>query len=370
MSIHDFFPSDYRSARQAFLSAANEANLRPGSFENPDARAPDAKPLFADCVWAGPEDAPNVVVTVSGTHGVEGFYGSGCQTGWLREQKYKKLPGDVAVLHIHAINPYGFAWLHRVTEGNVDLNRNFVDHADLPSNEAYADIHPLIMPDDWTDGTPARVRTALAGYVGRHGQKAFNRAVMGGQHSHPDGIFYGGIRPVWSNGIIRRLAAEKLARAERIAVLDFHTGLGPYGHAELICRHPPGSGALSRARRWYGDEVTAAQAGESDSPPVDGNLRMAFGPLCPRAQVTAIGIEVGTVPLDPVLMALYADNWLHAKGDPPGVFRDQVMREMRQAFFPDEPSWTEPVYARTMEIVNQAIAGCRYSNEDRSRLNS
>jgi len=357
MSIHDFFPNDYPSARRAFLSSAEAAHLQLGSFENPDARAPDGGPLFADCVWAGPEDAPNVVVSVSGTHGVEGFLGSGCQTGWLREQRYKHLPDDVAVLHIHAINPYGFAWLHRGTEGNVDLNRNFIDHAHVPSNETYADVHPLIMPDDWTDDTPARIRTDIARFVEGHSQKVFDQAIMQGQHSHPDGVFYGGIQPTWSNGVIRGLAAERLSRAERIAVLDFHTGLGPYGHAELICRHPAGSDALLRARRWYGDAVTAAQAGESDSPPVDGNLRMAFGNLCPGAQVTAIGIEVGTVPLDQCLMALYADNWLHAKGDPPGPFRDRVMGDMRRAFFPDEPGWTEPVYARAMEIVEQAVAG-------------
>jgi hypothetical protein len=109
MSINDFFPNDCPSARRGFLSSAKAAHLQVGSFENPDARAPDGGPLFADCVWVGPEDVPNVVVSVSGTHGVEGFLGSGCQTGWLREQRYKHLPDDVAVLHIHAINPYGFA---------------------------------------------------------------------------------------------------------------------------------------------------------------------------------------------------------------------------------------------------------------------
>ena len=88
MSTHDVFPNDYPSARQAFLSAAKEARLQVGSFEHPEDRAPDGSPLFANCAWVGPEGAPNVVVTVSGTHGVEGFYGSGCQTGWLRERRH------------------------------------------------------------------------------------------------------------------------------------------------------------------------------------------------------------------------------------------------------------------------------------------
>ncbi len=35
---------------------------------------------------------------------------------------------NTGALLIHALNPYGFAWTRRVTEDNVDLNRNFVDH--------------------------------------------------------------------------------------------------------------------------------------------------------------------------------------------------------------------------------------------------
>ena len=31
---------------------------------------------------------------------------------------------DLAVMMVHAINPYGFAWLRRTTEEGVDLNRN------------------------------------------------------------------------------------------------------------------------------------------------------------------------------------------------------------------------------------------------------
>ena len=35
------------------------------------------------------------------------------------------LPDDVAVLMIHLINPWGTAWMRRVNEDNIDLNRNY-----------------------------------------------------------------------------------------------------------------------------------------------------------------------------------------------------------------------------------------------------
>ena len=89
---------------------------------------------------------------ISGTHGVEGFAGSALQVGLLDEGIQNELSPESAVLMIHAINPYGMAHLRRFNEDNVDLNRNFRDHAKTPpENCAY---QKLAM--DW--GSSMRVR--------------------------------------------------------------------------------------------------------------------------------------------------------------------------------------------------------------------
>ena len=108
MSHHEFFSTDYQSARLHFQAACKEAGLGSDSNKHPDARGPNGERFFSDSVWVGREDAPSIVVTCSGTHGVEGAYGSGCQSGWLREKRYRDLPDDVAAWHAHSINPYGF----------------------------------------------------------------------------------------------------------------------------------------------------------------------------------------------------------------------------------------------------------------------
>lgn len=357
MSVHEFFASDYVSARAAFLAACSDAGIELASHVCPHRHEDAPGGLFTDVARVGRADAPNVVVVIAGTHGAEGIFGSGCQVGSLRQRRFDSLPSDTAILLIHAINPLGFAGCHRVAEDNVDLNRNFGDHARPLINPDYASVHDLLVPEEWTEETPTQIRAGIAAYIAAHGQKAFDRAAMAGQATHPSGIYYSGVRPTWSNVTLTRIAAEHLARAKRIAVLDLHTGLGPFASAELICRHPPGSEDLARARRWYGEGVTAAQAGESGSPPVDGNLRMAFGRLCPTAEITSIGVEIGTVPLDECLMILCADNWLYNHGDPPGPFRDRVRKDMRRAFSPDDPRWTEPVFGRTMELLQRAIVG-------------
>ena len=68
------------------------------------------------------------VVVTSGIHGVEGFAGSAVQTEWLRRlgQGKAAVPDRVRLVFAHALNPYGFAWIRRANECNVDLNRNFL----------------------------------------------------------------------------------------------------------------------------------------------------------------------------------------------------------------------------------------------------
>ena len=77
-AIGDFSP-DYRTARDKFLAtakaAANHAEVRIETYDNP-ALGPDGQPVHTDVALIGNQDAPNVLVVNSATHGVEGFCGS------------------------------------------------------------------------------------------------------------------------------------------------------------------------------------------------------------------------------------------------------------------------------------------------------
>ena len=89
----------------------------------------------------------------------------------------------------------------------------------------------------------------FAAYAQKHGAFGLQGAISGGQYTHPDGIFFGGNAPTWSNRTIRAIAREELSRARRVGIIDFHTGLGPFGHGELICAVPPDGQVVRRAPR-------------------------------------------------------------------------------------------------------------------------
>jgi len=250
------FSASYAEARGRFVDASRALGARVYEYRDPRQKGPDGEPLCLDVAVAGPEDAERVLVVASGTHGIEGFAGSAAQTSWLLAGGPSRLPRRTAVALFHALNPWGFAHRARGTEENVDLNRNFLDHAKpYPANPGYAEVHPLVTPDAWDDASQAAVFRSLDALRERIGEKAFSTAFNGGQFSHDDGLYFGGHREQWANYAFREAVVKHVAHAKHAAIIDLHTGIGPWGEHIFLCFHAEGSTARKRARDWWGERA-------------------------------------------------------------------------------------------------------------------
>jgi Protein of unknown function (DUF2817) len=357
MNSLDSFSASYPEAREKFRRAAAQAGGQLASFTHPE-RGPDGAELSTEVAWFGPRDATKVLVTISGTHGVEGFGGSGAQVDWLMRNEVARLPSGVAALLIHAINPYGFAWLRRVTHENVDLNRNWIDFAQpLPENPAYDELAGSVCPTEWTDAARLASGKVLLEYAARHGQAALQHAVSAGQYRHSSGLFYGGKAPTWSRETQTHIFSTYLGHAQKVAIVDFHTGLGPWGLGERIVSDPRGSAGFERAVRWYGKAVTSPYDGTSTSAAIVGDGLSASPGLLPRAEVTGMALEFGTVPVLEVLDALRADAWVHSHGDPSSATGKAIKTQIRNAFYGDAPDWKGMIAGQALLACRQAIAG-------------
>ena len=358
MKTSEYFSADYAEARRKFREAAQGAGARVESRVNDAARGPAGEALATDVAWLGPKDAARVLVTISGTHGAEGFAGAGIQTGSFLTGFARELPKDTALLAIHAINPYGFAWMRRVTEGNVDLNRNFVDHGrPLPKNDGYVALADAICPAEWNASARAAAQARLDAYQDRHGAAALQQAISGGQYTHPDGVFYGGSAPSWSRQTLLALAAAHLAHARHVAIIDYHTGLGPWGHGERIVVHRERSAALARARDWYGADITSTALGTSTSADVVGDGLTGLERALDHAAVTGMALEYGVRPLAETVDALRADNWLHSRGRPDSAEGRAIKSAMRDVFYGDADDWKEAVFAQGADAQRRALRG-------------
>src|SRR5204862_6803103 len=128
---------------------------------------------------------------------------------------------------------YGMAWLRRVNEHNVDLNRNCLDaerYGGAPS--AYVKLDSFLNPKS----PPGRDLYLLkaAGLVLRYGMPALKQSVVGGQYEYPKGLFFGGTRleqgPTKFSGFVN----DRLGSAHKLVVVEVHTGLGKYGDDTLL----------------------------------------------------------------------------------------------------------------------------------------
>src|SRR5690242_2901893 len=100
------FSTSYVDARRKFLLAVDD-NVN--SYATP-ARGPANEELITDAAWFGNRDAKRIGILVSATHGVEGYCGSAAQLDWILAGGPLRLASDEAVLLVHALNSYGFAW--------------------------------------------------------------------------------------------------------------------------------------------------------------------------------------------------------------------------------------------------------------------
>ena len=146
--------------------------------------------------------------------------------------------------------------------------------------------------------------------------------------------------------------------AREIGVIDYHTGLGPYGHGELITSAHANPPAYARLCAWLGkDDITSPDLGNSSSAPLVGVNAAGMRGAASHAQVSVVALEFGVRPLDQTLDALRGDAWLHAHGMFGSPEWTAIKAEMRRVFYGDEPRWKEMIVARGFDVTRRMLAG-------------
>jgi len=357
MQSSGYFSQNYTVARQVFLTAAQESGATVETFRHPLTNA-DSVALFTDVAFLGPKDADRVLLLISGTHGVEGFAGSAIQTGLLRTSLSTWSSQMTRIVMIHAINPFGFANLRRCNEDNIDINRNFIDHnVPSPVNLAYLKLSAALNPKSLSLAVILMSQLSIALYRLRHGQIGLQEAVTHGQYTEPRGLFYGGRSPAWSNRIFREITARHLDRSTRMISIDFHTGLGPFGYGEVILNNSENDLAYRRAVNWWGQKrVTSTVAGNSVSSHLSGTINIALTQMLPKTEVTAVGLEFGTLSPIAVFKAIKEENWLHHHGSPDHPAAARIKQKMLRAFYPDDPLWKRKVWEQGQIVIEQGLS--------------
>ena len=351
------FTRRYADARRKLYAAAELLGRPVKAYPHP-MTGPDGEVLATDVVQLGHPQATRMLVMTSGVHGPELFCGSASQIDAMLDLDIARY-GDVGALIVHAVNPYGTAWLRRVNEDNIDINRNFVDFAKpLPKNPGYTELADAFVPRDASEGSLEAAAARLNAYGETHGQAALRIATSGGQYDHSDGMFYGGKGPTWSRRTLEAIIADYgLGERKLVAALDFHTGAGPFGYCEPIYSGDPNHPGCERLQRWIGPAMTMQRAGKSATPPQQGlssELWERSGP-----HTAYVSFEYGTLPTPDVIQSLHEEHILHRQGK--NDWREASVQRVKQrlldTFAPDSPEWRQMVIAQARMLIDRVARG-------------
>jgi hypothetical protein len=350
------FAASYTEARSAWLQAVAARGGQVSGLRHPGA-GPRGEALWMDVARFGDPQAGSAFVVSCGTHGIEGHAGSAVQRAWLQAGGPGDLPRGTAVVLVHAVNPWGFAHDQRVTENNVDLNRNFIDFAAKPAvHPGYAELHPHLMLERWDEAEIARAFAAMDAYRERVGEQAFSDAFNGGQYQSPDGIFFGGREPEWSHRALAQAVPRALGPARRCVWVDLHTGIGPYGLPFFFNFDAQGSWGRQRALEVWGEEAFSGKGATHKAFAVYQGLMIgALATLVPGCAMSPVVIEFGTHERRRMQRAHLALAWMRRQQAVSDAF-ERAAAEYREAFVPSDPVWRA-------SVVREGVALCQRGRE-------
>ncbi len=346
-SVDDCFRTSLAEARAEFISAAHGVDFTLRSLTHP-LQESTRVPLTVEVARTGAREPEHLLVLTSGVHGVELMAGSGCQVNLIRSGHCENLPDGTAVLMIHGVNPVGAWRMTRTAEDLVDLCRNFPDFDSLDAGgEEYERVHATLMAgEDYS---------AVERLMEEMGKRRFVQALMDGQYRHEDGFGFGGTRPLWAHRVLLRILRDEARGANRVTIVDLHSGAGAFGAGMVVCMHT--GKALALARRRFGQALIAprdAQAGEYRD--ALGHCADGYERALSGRELTSIVLELGTYPLDEGLRAIIESHWAEVRGDYGTARRRKVDAAMLRHHLPDDPLWRRAVVERCAEIFSQALS--------------
>ncbi len=357
----DRFPVTYDECRERFRWTCRLAGLA-WTAHPISARGPHGQELTIDVTSYGASAPGRALVILTGVHGDEGFSSSTllCEAieRWVSNGSDRQLADDVAVLMVHAVNPWGMALWRRQNESNVDLNRNWGrdERTEVPENPGYDILHPVLVPGGDRVPSPESLFEVTRSLIDQHGYAWVKSAVSEGQFAHPDGLYFGGDRTEESNAILASVVADRLAGVDDVLVVDLHTGHGDFGTYTLLSHVPEGHQDDAWLRTVFdADRIECTASAGATTGPKHGQIAAGLHDVVPAARTwRTVTMELGTISDTRMIVNERAEHWVHFHGDRTNPEHAQVVWDHRCGSTPDDPGWETTARSFGVEVLDAA----------------
>lgn len=347
------YAMDYVTARERLVTAARQHGAVHEAWPI-HAAGPAGESLCIDYLRFGAPKAPRVLVISSGLHGVEGYFGSAVQWAWLT--RHSDPPDGVAVVLLHALNPFGFAWRRRFDGENIDPNRNFL----LPGEE-YRGAPPLYGPIYSLfrmDVPPRRIDPAhaarVAYIIARYGLRQLRVTIPVGQYEYPLGPFFGGKGPCATQRVLAGQLSTIWTDAEHVVHVDLHTGLGKWAGYKILIDDAEQSSEHCWWQERFGREQVEVCQQTVTAYPARGSLGPWLRHHFPGKFFHYATLEFGTYRPKKVMDALMAETRAFNCGLLADPRYEWTRQQLLEVFVPAKASWRHRVVEQSLSVLDQA----------------
>ncbi len=344
---HDFNQQFYRIKKMFPKSEVHEFQYSEGSI----------KSYF----FPAKKQQNNLVVLISGTHGIEGFAGSAVQR-WLLDQNFNT--DKTAILMIHGFNLYGFKKLRRVNENNIDLNRNFIlaRNQFQAHDEKYAELDSFLNPKSTAElNFFSRFSFIISSVfnIARHSLEGLRSSILKGQYSFPEGIFYGGEKTQVQSLLITDLVQTYMKPYKKIFLADLHTGYGERAKLHLLAGKAADKNSTTLTKIFGTEDIDFADKKKFYA--VEGEMITYFADqirLVVDVEVSGVVFEYGTLDSQKTLgsieslrrVILENQNFHHpAKNES----TQEIKSLYREMFYPSDEGWRVQVLKQSSEKMTK-----------------
>lgn len=360
----------YDEARDRFRASGQILSKRHARVELDVIDVPSATDtdLTIDTIFIPAQKSTEKLLIMStGVHGVEGFVGSAVQQMFMAEILPSVNLDELSILFIHALNPWGYRHLRRVTENNVDLNRNFDVTSDLfaTENAPYADIDYFLNPTEPV--TQQMVDNGLSevlGFAVTYPREELQQAILGGQYEFPKGLYFGGTGFEPQKAAIETMIAEKIADHDAVFLMDFHTGYGE--RAKLHLFGAPNVGDPEAMNVVFEGYEIDTGADNPDFYETTGDFTVYLGQLAGAKPYVGMTMEYGTMDSQTDLGAakslvnMRLENQGFHHGYAEESARAAVENQFLDMYNPPEAEWRTAIMTATKDMLPVFIE--RFSN--------
>ncbi|MBC2703123.1 M14 family metallopeptidase [Desulfobacula sp.] len=237
-----YFQNSYEECRKNFILLADKINKR---FEKvtisklniESKKDPDLTINY--CYVPAQKKFKRLLILSSAVHGIEGYVGSAVQQMFMEELLEKMNLSEMGVLLIHGMNPYGFKYKRRVSENNVDLNRNCSNDSKLYKsiNAGYSNLYTMLNPKGEVSLKSIKnmfFQINAIQKIIQYSMGTLRQAILQGQYQYPEGLYFGGNELEPSIKAITPVLKQITENYGIVFNIDLHTGYGARGTLHLF----------------------------------------------------------------------------------------------------------------------------------------